>query len=271
MKALIIVVAAATVVVAQSPAAKIMNVSRPDSADFQVGDRFEVVVTGAPNLPVSVRTMRQGRTDWGPVVAYTDASGRWSTTGQFEKQDFGEWREIWTVGGKVANPVVDLSVKGSCMPGGRGSMSGSGPNVMLVCDTTTGQQSFVTPSDGDSFRTPDGRIIAGRVRSNMTAEEYHVEIFQQLLRSTANDGYSIGEPGDHTADRINRTVGANAFDDAEVRIVIATVRAAFRYRKDVPPTTNPATLLLLQRLESGTEQENLKNQIAEAIAFVTAQ
>src|ERR1700723_1376032 len=104
MRILFILIVFVTSLAAQNSAVKITNLSRPGSTDFQVGDRFEIVVTGAPDLPVSVRTMRQGRTDWGPVVAYTDANGRWSTQGQFEKQDFGGWREIWTVGGKVANP-----------------------------------------------------------------------------------------------------------------------------------------------------------------------
>src|SRR5580693_10841 len=119
MRILIVFVVATLAATAQSPTARMINTSRSGSADFQVGDRFLVVVTGAPHLPVSVRTMRQGRTDWGPVIAYTDDTGRWSAEGQFGKQDFGEWRDVWTVGGKVANPVIDVSVKGSCLPGGR--------------------------------------------------------------------------------------------------------------------------------------------------------
>ena len=108
--------------------------------------------------------MRQGRTDWGPVVAHTDTTGRWSTEGQFEKQDFGGWREIWTVGGKVANPVVDLSVNGPCLPGGQGIISTSGPNEALSCDTATGHADILARrvAIGDPSRTPDGqRIISG--------------------------------------------------------------------------------------------------------------
>jgi hypothetical protein len=89
---------------------------------------------------------------------------RWPTQEQFEKQDFGDWSETWTVGEKAANPVIVVSVTGSCLPGGQRLLSGSGPNVALFCDTATGHQSFVTPSTGDSSRTPDGRVIPARAR-----------------------------------------------------------------------------------------------------------
>ena len=48
---------------AQIPVAQLNNATRPASKDFQVGDRFEIVITGAAKQPVSVRTTRMGRTD----------------------------------------------------------------------------------------------------------------------------------------------------------------------------------------------------------------
>ena len=39
---------------------------------------------GCGETACSVRTARQGRTDWGPVIGSTDWNGRWSTVGQFE-------------------------------------------------------------------------------------------------------------------------------------------------------------------------------------------
>ena len=98
---LVVVIPAA----AQNPLVRLVNASHPASSVFQVGDRFEVLVTGAPNQPVSVRTTMNGRTDWSPVIGSTDSTGRWSTAGQFEKSDFGGWYEVWTVGGKLANGV----------------------------------------------------------------------------------------------------------------------------------------------------------------------
>jgi hypothetical protein len=74
---------------AQTPVVQITNTSRPGQTDYVIGERFQVVITGSPNQPVSVRTSRGSKTDWGPVIDITDASGRWSTLGQFEKSDFG--------------------------------------------------------------------------------------------------------------------------------------------------------------------------------------
>lgn len=269
MKVLVVFVMAALAASAQSPTVRIINTSRPGSSDFQVGDRFEVVVTGAPDLPVSVRTSRQGRTDWGPVVAHTDAGGRWSTKGQFEKQDFGGWREIWTVGGKVANPVIGLSVKGSCLPAGHASISTSGPNEMLSCDTPTGHQSFVTRSDGDSFRTPDGRVIPGRVLSNMTAEQYHMEIMQSMM------GGGNPQPGKIAAeagDLIMKMIGVNALTDAETRTVLSIVRTAFEQIEfRAGEAEKLGMLALLEHLEGGTDQPSLKRETSELIDFVRVQ
>jgi hypothetical protein len=66
--------------------ARVNNTTRVGSATFQLGDRFELLVTGPAHQSVSIRTTRdQGRTDWGPVIGWTDASGRWSISGQFRK------------------------------------------------------------------------------------------------------------------------------------------------------------------------------------------
>jgi hypothetical protein len=261
-----------TSVAAQNAAVRITNASRPGSTDFQVGDRFEVVVMGAPNLPVSVRTMRQGRTDWGPVVAHTDATGRWSTQGQFEKQDFGGWREIWTVGGKVANPVVDLSVKGSCLPGGQGSAVSvfmSGPNMVLNCETAEGQQTFVTPSDSDPFRTPDGRIVSGRTRSTMPAEEYRMEIMESMMGTGNTEASKLAA---EAGDLIMKMIGVNALTDAETRNVLSIVRAAFeQIQFRAGEAEKPGMLLLLQHLEGETDQPGLKRETAELIDFVRVQ
>jgi hypothetical protein len=259
MKVLIVFVVAAIAVSAQNAAVKITNASRPGSADFQVGDRFEVVVMGAPNLPVSVRTMRQGRTDWGPVIAYTDINGRWSTEGQFEKQDFGEWREVWTVGGKVANPVIDLSVKGSCISGVRVMISQSGPNEILSCDTATGTQSFVTPSGGDSFHTPDGRVTPDRMRS---------EVIVSAI--TGNGNFQPGKVLSGSVGSIGQIIGVNALTEKEMQNLIAISHATFegQYRAE---RAIPELVLLLQRLEKETDQASLKQQLAETITFVQAQ
>ena len=269
MKIAVIFAVTAFAAAAQTPMVKMINTSRPGSNDFQVGDRFEMVVTGAPNLPVSVRTMRQGRTDWGPVIAHTDAGGRWSTQGQFEKQDFGGWRETWTVGGKLANPVVDLFVQGPCISGGKAMISQSGPNEALSCETAEGQQTFVTPPDSDRFRTPDGRIVSGQARSAMPAEEYRMEIMESMI-GTGNT--EAGNLAAEAGDLIMKMIGVNALTDAETRNVLSIVRAAFeQIQFRAGEAQKPGMLLLLQHLEDETDQASLKRETTELIDFVRVQ
>ncbi|HVV47083.1 MAG TPA: hypothetical protein VHC72_17850, partial [Bryobacteraceae bacterium] len=116
-----ILLAGCGLAMAQTPVVVMRNLSRPAAGDYQVGDRFEVIVSAVPHQPISIRTRRNTlRTDWGPVVALTDVRGRWSTKGVFEKADFGPWYEVWTVGGKVANPVLSFDVGAPCTKDGRG-------------------------------------------------------------------------------------------------------------------------------------------------------
>jgi hypothetical protein len=161
---ILLILVCAVLGAAQSSVARLTNISRPGKADFQVGDRFQVMITGAPDQPVSVRTTMTGRTDWGPVIGQTDDNGHWSITGQIEKIDFGDWSETWTVGGKLASPVVDFSVSAPSLAEGQHLMVYLGAPRIETCETAKGTQSFATPSDGDPFRTPDGRIVPGRRR-----------------------------------------------------------------------------------------------------------
>jgi hypothetical protein len=94
MRVLFVLVMTAIPAAAQNPLVRLINTTHPASRVFQVGDRFEILLTGAPNQPISVRTTMDNRTDWGPIIDSTDSTGRWSMTGQFEKSDFGSWGEV---------------------------------------------------------------------------------------------------------------------------------------------------------------------------------
>jgi hypothetical protein len=63
MRILFILAMAAIPAVAQSPIVRLINATHPASKNFQIGDRFELVIAGPPDQPVSVRTTMQGRTD----------------------------------------------------------------------------------------------------------------------------------------------------------------------------------------------------------------
>ena len=259
---------------AQIPLVRLVNLSHPLSSEFQVGDRYEIQIFGAARKPISVRTSRQGRTDWGPVFASTDGTGRWSTTGQFEKSDFGGWSEIWTVGSKLATPAIQFYVKAPCLPAGRGMATMSGPNVILTCDTPGGSQSFGTPSLTDPFRTPDGRVIPGRSMEE-TPGQYDMQILEHLISGGNIETAPIlqssrGGLGDETADIIAKLIGANALSEDETRNVLAVVRAAFEKPKSIAPDARAPsrTLLFLGHLGDLTDNDSLKRQIAETMAYV---
>ncbi len=250
---------------------RLINATRPASRDFQIGDRFEILITGAANQPVSVRTTMQGRMDWGPVIGRTDMSGRWSTTGQFEKGDFGGWSEAWTVGGKLAKPEIHFSVGAPCLKDGQGSVTMMGLYMALTCETAEGRRTFATPSGTDPYRTPDGRLIPGRIL-NTTAEQYHAEIMEFLITSRAND-LGSGRHGDEAGALIMQVIGVNALNEDEARNVLSIIRAAFEKPELIPQAAKEPseTLRLLRSLADSTGQESLKQEIAETVAYVVAQ
>jgi hypothetical protein len=277
MRNLIVLLIAMIPAAAQTPLVSLVNTSHPATSTFQVGDRFEVLVTGTPNQPVSVRTAINGRrTDWGPVIGSTDSTGRWSTAGQFEKRDFGDWHEYWTVGGKLASPAVEFSVNAPCLPGGWGMAASTGGHTVLSCDTAEGKQSFVTPSAPDPFRTPDGRLVPGSSIEHETQDEYQRGVLQESItgRRQVTDPVSLrssrGARGDETAGLIANLIGVNALNESEIRNVISIVRSAFAKPETLAPGTSYPTrsLKLLQHLAEFTSDTSLQRQIAETLEYL---
>jgi len=276
MRALFLLVMATASALAQTPLVRLVNTSRPAGRDFQIGDQFQILITGAPKEPISVRTTMNGSTDWGPVFASTDDTGRWSTTGRFEKNDFGDWKEVWTVGGKLANPRISFTVQAPCLPGGQYFQSG--PNVFVSCETAEGKQTFAAPWNSGSLRTPDGRFIARREPGNMTQDEYHMDILQDMITSKGGDSArtrvslqsSRGGHGDEVAGLIARLIGVNALSDDETRNVLAIIRATFEKPETIALSARvpSKTVQFLQHLTDLTDQGSLKQQIADTMAYV---
>jgi hypothetical protein len=262
---------------AQSPLVRMLNVTHPFSQNFEIGDRFEITIAGAPNQPVSVRTTMQGRTDWGPIVGSTDSAGRWSRAGQFGKNDFGSWREVWTVGGKLASPAPEFWVNAPCLPGGQAFYETFNMHTAATCDTAEGRRTFTNPSDSDPFRTPDGRLVPGRA-TQQTPDQYHMEILQNLLGGVNEPAHialqsSSGGLGDETADLISKLIGVNALSDGETRNALALIHGAFEKADSISLSARDPrrTLLFLQHLAELSDRESLRRQIAETIAYVRGQ
>ena len=219
-----------------------------------------------------------GRTDWSPVIAATDSTGLWFTEGQFGESDFGGWSEVWTVGGKPASPAVQFWVNAPCLQGGQGFAQISGIHMVLTCETAEGRRTSATPSDADPFRTPDGRLVPGRLIVQ-TPEQYQTETLQYLITSGGGKETggarialqsSSGGLGDETADRIMKLIGVNALRDDEMRNVLTIIRAAFERPESIAPSAKAPTktLLFLRHLADSTDQDSLKKQIAETIAYL---
>jgi hypothetical protein len=277
MRVLLVLLMIVIPAVAQNPLVRILNTSHPAISTFQVGDRFEVLVTGAPNQPVSVRTRMNGRTDWGPVIGSTDSSGRWSTAGQFEKSDYGDWHEVWTVGGKLASPAVQFSVSAPCLPGGQDQdfVFKSGPNSVMTCETAEGRQTFSISYSSNSFRTPDGRLLPGRSSEPETQDVYQMGILQGLItargqsRGPVSLTSSRGGRGDETAELISNLIGVNALSEGEIRTVLSIVRSAFERPETIAPGAKypVRTLTLLRHLADFANESSLR-QIAETLEYV---
>jgi hypothetical protein len=264
---------------AQTPLVRIVNTSRPANRDVLIGDHFEILITGPPKQPISVRTLMNGSTDWGPVIATTDDTGRWSTTGRLDKNDFGAWTELWTVGGKLASPRISFLVLAPCLPGAPSFMASTGAPWVLTCDTAEGRQTFAAPSASDSFRTPDGRLVPRRKSENLTADEYHMDILQDMIAGPFNDlprtarislQSSSGGLGDEVAGLIAQLIGPNALSGDETRNVLAIVRAAFEKPETIAISarTPSKTVPFLHHLADLADDANLKQQIADAITYV---
>jgi hypothetical protein len=268
MRALLICVAILTSMAAQTPHVQITNTTRPSSSTFKVGDEYRILITASSNQAVSVRTMRNGRTDWGPIIGWTDARGVWSTSGKYERGDFGDWAESWTVGATLADPVLRFSVDAPCHEGDPYGVSYMGSVRAVYCPTDEGNETFITPTDQDALRTPDGRTIPGHLRTE-PAEAYQMRILQSGIDGEVMAG-AYRQFGDDAAIQITKMIGTNALTETEISHVLAITRAAFarpNYLRD--NVKDPAAMLqLLNNLSSRTDQQNLKQQITETISYV---
>jgi hypothetical protein len=76
------------------------NLSRGGAGAFQVGDQFEVKISGsAPNSPVLI-TGLQGARQLHSAAGNTDAHGNFTLVGVIAADSVGPWMQVWSVGGQ---------------------------------------------------------------------------------------------------------------------------------------------------------------------------
>jgi hypothetical protein len=193
-------------------------------------------------------------------------------TGQFGRVDFGDWTEVWTVGGKLASPTLQFAVSAPCLSNGLNLTAIMSLAQSQTCDTAEGRQTFTTRSDKEAFRTPDGRIIPGRLQSTMTADQYRLDTLQNLIvgRVSTASARELRQLGDEAAMLITKLVGANALSNDETQRALVIIRAAFERLDHLPPAMKDPTVTVpfLQALAKASDQDTLKQQIVQTITYV---
>lgn len=124
------------------------NLTSGDNTNFKVGDRWEIVISGAaPNAPVLMNGGLNGANSPYPM-GNTDASGTFRANGQMGQAEIGNWSEAW----RVNNQIV-ASFSFNVKPAGSSSGTTAG---------TTGGGQTVTTSSKSVFDTlPGGSISVG--------------------------------------------------------------------------------------------------------------
>jgi hypothetical protein len=85
------------------------NTSRPGATTFQVGDSWQLVITGGANQPVSGSASQNGNSLGTTPYGSTDSTGKLVLTGTMDASTVGNWAELWTVGASPA-PVLNFTV-----------------------------------------------------------------------------------------------------------------------------------------------------------------
>jgi hypothetical protein len=133
---------AATQPATQTPAASIQNLTAPGQA-LEVGDSWQVTVTGAPNSPVAAAATQNGQSLGTTAYGNTNSAGVFTITGSATSAQVGNWVETWSVGGVNASPISFsvTAASGSSSAAGAASTSTSNPLASL-------SSMFSTPAGG---------------------------------------------------------------------------------------------------------------------------
>lgn len=95
------------------------NLTTGDNANFNVGDRWQILITGAP--PGSAISVNGGLNGQNVVTnqGTADGSGRFALNGQMTADQVGNWTEAWRVNnGIVASFAFTVRPSGSAVAGG---------------------------------------------------------------------------------------------------------------------------------------------------------
>jgi hypothetical protein len=127
------------------------NLTSGNPALLNVGDRWQIVISGAAkNAPVSVTGGQNGAHDTTPMGS-TDSAGNWKSNGQITGDQIGSWVEAWMVGGQ---PVGTFSFT---VPGGTSGSASTSPTGGSVTGSFTDLLNKSVTVGGSSI--PDWALI----------------------------------------------------------------------------------------------------------------
>ena len=126
----------------------IFTSSRGGTNAFQVGDTWQVQITGAtPNSPVTVSGSMPGSTFSGTSMGSTDNSGNFSKSGTFDTSTVGSWQETWAVGGAQSG-TISFTVAAATTPAGQTIITSSGATGGTATGSTSGSTTSSTTTAG---------------------------------------------------------------------------------------------------------------------------
>lgn len=115
-------------------AVRLVNSSGGSSSAFNVGDSWQITVTGPPNSQVVASATQNGASLGSTSMGVTNSQGQLVLAGTMGSSQVGNWVETWTVGGQSAGSI-SFSVAAS------GSTSGNGGGGSSSTTTSGGSSS----------------------------------------------------------------------------------------------------------------------------------
>jgi hypothetical protein len=123
-----------------SPSFAFTNLTSGDNTNFKVGDRWQILVTGPPNAPVSFNGGRNGENQVHPMGS-TDSTGKFTLNGQMGQGEIGDWAEAWRVNNQIVasfsfHVLPSSSVTTPSSTPGTGTGTGSGSRQTTQSSTS---------------------------------------------------------------------------------------------------------------------------------------
>jgi hypothetical protein len=94
------------------PTLQFTNLTGASNTALRVGDAWKIIITGAPNQPVTMTGTFNG-VPTGGTMGSTDAGGTYSLSGAMGSGVVGTWIETWYVGGVAAIAPLSFTVTSS--------------------------------------------------------------------------------------------------------------------------------------------------------------